>query len=160
MGIKDLAISYVVFSIIHLFCFALALTTCGLYGTDLNNANREGRYSDSKWCSLQVYAVVVGSISAVTCVLYFIPFVLRIAGIFVPIWNFILFVLWIALFGVFGKMYIDEDAEGDGGIQRMKNAVWVDLASALLWLIATLAASGYWWRHRDTRSRFTGRAHV
>jgi len=48
--------------------------------------------------------VVVGSISAVTCVLYFIPFILRIAGIFVPVWDFILFVLWIALFGVFGKV--------------------------------------------------------
>lgn len=53
---------------------------------------------------LQVYAVVVGSISAVTCVLYFIPFVLRIAGVFVPVWDFILFILWIALFGVFGKV--------------------------------------------------------
>lgn len=48
--------------------------------------------------------MVVGSISAVTCVLYFIPFILRIAGIFVPVWDFILFVLWIALFGVFGKV--------------------------------------------------------
>ena len=54
--------------------------------------------------NVQVYAVVVGSISAVTCVLYFIPFILRIAGIFVPAWDFILFVLWIALFGVFGKV--------------------------------------------------------
>ncbi|KAJ0145992.1 Uncharacterized protein HZ326_11304 [Fusarium oxysporum f. sp. albedinis] len=160
MGIKDLAISYVVFSAIHLFLFALALTTIGLYGTDLHNANKQGKYSDSKWFNAQVYAVVVGSISAVTCVLYFIPFVLRVAGFVVAIWDFILFVLWIALFGVFGKMYINEDAEGDGGVRRMKNAVWVDLASALLWLIATLAALAYWWKHRDTRSRFTGRARV
>lgn len=48
--------------------------------------------------------MVVGSISAVTCVLYFIPFILRIAGFIVAIWDFILFVLWIALFGVFGKV--------------------------------------------------------
>ncbi|KAF5657536.1 membrane-associating domain-containing protein [Fusarium heterosporum] len=156
MGIKDLALSYVVFSVLHLFCFALALATCGLYGTDIHHANQQGKYSDSKW----VYAVVVGSISAVTCVLYFIPFVLRVAGFVVAIWDFILFVLWIALFGVFGKMYINEDAEGDEGVRRMKNAVWVDLASALLWLIATLAALGYWWKHRDTRSLFTSRAHV
>ncbi|KAF4953370.1 hypothetical protein FSARC_12421 [Fusarium sarcochroum] len=156
MGIKDFALSYVLFSVLHLFLFALALTTCGLYGTDIHHANKEGKYSDSKW----VYAVVVGSISAVTCVLYFVPFVLRIAGFFVAIWDFILFVLWIALFGVFGKMYINEDAEGDGGVKRMKNAVWVDLTSALLWLIATLASLGYWWKHRDTRSTFTGRAHV
>jgi hypothetical protein len=58
------------------------------------------------------------------------------------------------------QMYINENAEGDGGIERMKNAVWVDLANALLWLIITVAAGLYWVRHRDTRSRFTGRAHV
>jgi hypothetical protein len=57
-------------------------------------------------------------------------------------------------------MYIGEDPEGVKGVQRMKNAVWVDLTSALLWLIAALAAFGYWWRHRETRTRFTGRAHV
>jgi hypothetical protein len=100
MGIRDFAISYVVFTTLHFFLFALALATCGLYGTDVHHANQQGKYSDSKW----VYAVVVGSISAVTCALYFIPFILRIAGIFVPVWDFILFVLWIALFGVFGKV--------------------------------------------------------
>jgi hypothetical protein len=51
-----------------------------------------------------VYAVVVGSMSAVTCVLYFVPFVLRVAGVVAAVWNFILFILWIALFGVFGKV--------------------------------------------------------
>lgn len=126
---------------------------------------------------MQVYAVVVGALSAVTCLAYFIPLVLRIAGFVAPVWNFILFVLWIALFGIFGKvyllqgpevapqltlvqMYIHEDPEGVDGIKRMKNAVWVDLASALLWLIATLASAAYWWKHRDSRSQFTGRAHV
>ncbi|KAF7551431.1 hypothetical protein G7Z17_g5003 [Cylindrodendrum hubeiense] len=156
MGLVSVAVSYMLFSALHLCCFALALATCGLYGVDLKRAHDHGKYSDSKW----VYAVVVGGLSAFTCVLYFIPFVLRKAGIVAVIWDLILFVLWIALFGVFGKMYINEDAEGDDGVMRMKNAVWVDLASALLWLIATLAAAGYWWKHRDTRTRFTGRAHV
>lgn len=58
------------------------------------------------------------------------------------------------------QMYINEDAEGNGGIERMKNAVWVDLVSALLWLVATVTSAGYWWKHRDVRTRFTGRAHV
>lgn len=156
MGAFNLATSYLLFTVLHLFCFILALTTCGLYGKDLQRAHHHGVYSDSKW----IYAVVVGSMSAVTCVAYFIPFVLRVAGIGAAIWNLILFILWIALFGVFGKMYINEKAEGDGGIQRMKNAVWVDLTSALLWLIAAGAAMGYWLKNRDSRSRFTGRARV
>lgn len=47
---------------------------------------------------------MVGSMSAVTCTLYFIPFVLRVAGVVAAIWDLILFILWIALFGVFGKV--------------------------------------------------------
>lgn len=156
MGLFDLALSYLFFTVVHFFCFALSLTVCGLYGTDLQRANEANGYTDSKW----VYAVVVGAISAVTCVLYFIPFVLRLLGIVAAIWDFILFALWIAVFGVFGKMYINEDPEGDGGIQRMKNAVWIDLTNALLWLIASIATALYWWRHRERRTRFTGRAHV
>lgn len=58
------------------------------------------------------------------------------------------------------QLYIHEDPEGDGAIQRMKNAVWVDLANMLLWFIAFVAMLGYWWKNRDRRSLFTGRAHV
>ncbi|KAH0593266.1 hypothetical protein MHUMG1_08988 [Metarhizium humberi] len=57
-------------------------------------------------------------------------------------------------------LFIHENAEGDGDIQRMKNAVWVDLTSALLWLVSAVATTVYWWRHRDARSTFTGRARV
>lgn len=156
MGCVSFTLSYIFFSVVHIVGFALALTVCGLYGKDLSRANEQDKYADSKW----VYAVVVGGISAVTCLLYLIPFILRIAGIVAPIWDFILFILWIAVFGVFGKMYINEDAEGDSNITRMKNAVWVDLANALLWLFASIGAFLYWWKHRDTRSRFTGRARV
>lgn len=85
-----------------------------------------------------------------------IPFIIRFAA--VSVWSLILFILWIALFGIFGKMYIHEDAEGNGDITRMKNAVWVDLAAALLWLIGTIATSAYWWTHRERNTRFTGRA--
>lgn len=54
--------------------------------------------------SLQVYAVVTGGLSAVTCIAYFVPFVLRMGGIFAVVWDAILFVLWIALFGLFGRV--------------------------------------------------------
>jgi hypothetical protein len=55
--------------------------------------------------TMQVYAVVVGALSAVTCVAYFLPFVLRLAsGIVMAAWDFILFVLWITLFGIFAKV--------------------------------------------------------
>lgn len=58
------------------------------------------------------------------------------------------------------QMYIKEHDEGDGGIKRMKNAVWIDLVNMLLWLITAILMAGYWWKHRDTRSTFTSRARV
>lgn len=153
-GIFGFTISYVAFSFIHIVQLALALAVCGLYGQDLSSARKNGSYVDSTW----VYAVVVGALSAVTALLYLIPFVLRFWLVWA--WNLVLFILWIALFAVFGKMYIHENPEGDSGIQRMKNAVWVDLVSALLWLIMAVGAAGYWYGHRERLSRFTGRARV
>ncbi|KAI1803688.1 hypothetical protein F4811DRAFT_323070 [Daldinia bambusicola] len=154
MSVFGMAASYLLFSVLHFAQFVLAVTVCGLYGIDLSRARSQGKYIDGKW----VYAEVVGALAALTAVLYFIPFILRFATI--TIWNFIMFVLWIALFGLFGSMYIHEDPEGNGDIQRMKNAVWVDLANALLWLIGFVGSAAYWWNHRDRRSRFTGRAQL
>lgn len=145
---------YIAFTVLHFFAFAMALTVCALYGIDLTSAREAGIGADSRW----VFAEVVGCLSIFTTLVYLVPFVLRFA--IVPIWNLILFILWIALFGLFGSMYIKEDPEGNKGIERMKNAVWVDLANALLWLIIAVASGVYWWSHRERRSRFTGRARV
>jgi hypothetical protein len=108
--------------------------------------------------SAQVYAEVTASFSAITALLYLIPFFSRTPFIF--IWDTILFILWIALFGLFGNMYIKEDAEGNAAVQRMKNAVWVDLVNVLLWLGSAVGMAFYWVKHRNNRTRFTGRAIV
>jgi hypothetical protein len=55
-------------------------------------------------------------------------------------------------------LYINENPEGDADIQRMKNAIWIDLVNAILWLIGFAATLAYWIRHRERHSRFTGRA--
>lgn len=124
MGLFGMAASYLAFTVLHFFQLVLAVTVCGFYAVDLNRARNEGKYVDSKWvspnfavcrallwsilpcrllmASRQVFAEVVGALSAVTAVLYFIPFVKRFAAVFV--WDFILFVLWIALFGLFGNV--------------------------------------------------------
>jgi len=154
MGFIETGLSYLFFAIIHFFQFILAVTVCGLYGVDISRARQQGKYLDSKW----VYAEVVGGISALSALLLMIPFFLRFALSWA--WNLVLFILWIALFGTFGAMYIKEDPEGNGDIMRMKNAVWVDLASALLWFISALAGFAYWSKHKERKSRFTGRAKV
>jgi len=96
-----------------------------------------------------VYAEVTASLSAFTAVIYLIPFMSRVPFAFA--WDLILFILWIALFGLFGNMYIKENAEGDSGVQRMKNAVWVDLVNALLWLISAVGMALYFWKHRNNK---------
>ncbi|KAM0325047.1 hypothetical protein ACHAQA_007584 [Verticillium albo-atrum] len=153
-GILGMGIVYLVLTVIHFFQFVLAVTVIGLYGTDLQRARETDKPADAKW----FYAVVVGALAAVTALLFMVPFILRFAFTFV--WDFVLFALWIAAFGIFGHMYINEDPEGDGSIERMKNAVWVLLANALLWLITTIFMAIYWFRHRERHSRFTGRARV
>ena len=69
-------------------------------------------------------------------------------------------ILWIALFGVFGKLFIKEDPEGDGGITRMKHAVWIDLINALLWLFTAIYGGIAFWSNHSGRSLHTGRATV
>jgi hypothetical protein len=55
-------------------------------------------------------------------------------------------------------MYIRANPQGDSGIQRMKNAVWVDLTNLILWLISAILVAGYWWRIRRAKTTYTGRA--
>jgi hypothetical protein len=150
----EITMGYIAHTVFRFLQLVLALTVCGLYGVDLNKADREGKYSDGKW----VYAEVTASLSAVTALLYMIPFMSRIPFAFV--WDTILFILWIALFGIFGKLYIHANAQGDAGIIRMKHAVWIDLTNALLWLISAVGMAMYWVSHRNNRTRFTGRATV
>lgn len=154
MGLFGMSVGYLAFAVLHFFQFVLALVVIGLYGIDLDRARKAGAPADGKW----VYAEVVGALAALTALLYMIPFIMRFAVIWV--WSIILFIFWIALFGLFGNMYIKENAEGNADIQRMKNAVWVDLVNALLWLVGGVASFAYWWTHRERNTRFTGRAKV
>lgn len=47
-------------------------------------------------------------------------------------------ILWVAVFGAFGKLYLPEEARGKEGGERMRNAVWVDLINMLLWFLSAV----------------------
>ncbi len=49
MGLVDMTASSMLFASLHFFQFVLALAVIGLYGTDLDRADREEAYSDGKW---------------------------------------------------------------------------------------------------------------
>lgn len=44
---------------------------------------------------------------------------------------------WTTLLGLFAHLFINRDVDGDG-VQRMKNAVLVDLAALILWFVSML----------------------
>lgn len=68
-------------------------------------------------------------------------------------------VLWTALFGIFGKIYIPaHPTPHQGGQWRMKHAVWVDLTNMLLWLLTGVMSTIIWFRSRGGRTMHTGRA--
>ncbi|OAR01711.1 hypothetical protein LLEC1_03260 [Akanthomyces lecanii] len=147
---------YLAFAVVHFLLFVLGLAIIGLYATDVQRWRETHQHVQSKW----VFAIIVGSLSSITCIAYLVPFVFHALGFIAPIWNLVLFILHITLFGVFAKLFLHANTSRNGAVMRMKNAIWVDLTAALLWLLVTLGSAGYWWKHRDVRTRFTGRARV
>jgi hypothetical protein len=52
------------------------------------------------------------------------------------------------------------DPHGNSGVQRMKNAVWIDLINMLLWFLSAIYSAVLFFRFRGHRSLHTGRATV
>ncbi|KZF23025.1 hypothetical protein L228DRAFT_238912 [Xylona heveae TC161] len=129
--------------------FVMALTVAGLYGVDLNNVRKHGLKPDPAW----VYAEVIAGFAALTCIFFLIPFV---KSWYLFAWDATLFILWIAVFGVFAQKYGHKQVDGNAAVQRMKNAVWVDLVNVLLWLIsATYGAIRFFYSRRSVLSSKT-----
>jgi hypothetical protein len=70
-------------------------------------------------------------------------------------------ILWTALFGTFGKIYIPAHPTPEQhGQQRMKSAVWVDLVNMLLWFITAVWGTVMFFFFRQRKTLHTGRANV
>lgn len=136
---------------LRFFQFVLGITVIALYAIDLDRARKAGKYTDSKW----VWAVVCGTLGAIMALVAMVP---QVKTWFFFCVDFFVFVCYLIAFGIFGKMYIPENAEGDSGITRMKNAVWVLLTNLLLWFITAVWGGIAFWRHRTARTTHTGRA--
>ncbi|KAI1128861.1 hypothetical protein F5Y10DRAFT_166792 [Nemania abortiva] len=113
-----------------------ALVVVGLYGSRVNSDRSAGNPQASQW----VYALFIASLSAITSVLFAIPqpFV-KTSRLFA--WDFVLFILWIAVFGVFAVLFLhmphDDAHKWYQGtrVSTMRHAVWIDLVNAVFWLI-------------------------
>lgn len=98
----------------------------------------------------QVFATAVGSIAAITALVYMVVIFLaqEFAICLLFGWDIILFILWVSVFGVFGEMYIKATSTFDGGIKRMKAAVWVDCINMILWLVSAIGGAYVFFKER------------
>jgi hypothetical protein len=115
--------------------FLLAIVVAALYGVDLYNATKTHTKAPSAW----IYAEVVVYLSVLTCAIHCFVIVKRVGWC---MWEWVLFILWVSLFGVFGEIYIGGEKEmyvdGRAELQRMKIAVWIDLVNVVLWFASSV----------------------
>ncbi|OJD14349.1 hypothetical protein AJ78_05284 [Emergomyces pasteurianus Ep9510] len=143
-------ISTVVGCAIRFLQFVFGIAVIGLYAQDLVRQHKDGKSYDPKW----TYATALGTISSFSAVIYFtIPLVMPalslLPSVNLPslVYDSIISILWLTLFGIFGKMYITKHAaEGDVDTIRMKHSVWVDLANLALWTSTAAWAGVRWWK--------------
>jgi len=127
----------------------------GIYGKDLNAADKANEKARSEW----VFAEVTAGFSFLAAVVFAVPAIRRMG---LPLFgvDVVLFIFWTALFGVFAKMWMKEDCMGTNGCGRMKTGMWFDLVGMLLWLVSAVVMAIIWRRNSHGRSTFTGRAAV
>ncbi|KAL2811551.1 hypothetical protein BDW59DRAFT_177081 [Aspergillus cavernicola] len=141
--------------------FAFGLAVIGMYSQDINAAKDAGNSAPSKW----VYAVITAFLSTASAVIYLVlgwwwkkrskPSFSSRQRLFLPmfVWEGVLVVLWLVVFGVFGEMYIGVYHVGgkEGGeskVTRMRRAVWVDLACLVFWAVSAAWRGVRWWRSK------------
>lgn len=132
--------------IIRSLQFLMAIVTAGLYSVHLDAQHKAGDPYDGQF----VFAVVIAAVSALTTVIYGIPLV---KSHVLWVWDAVLFLNWITVFGVFGKLFLhrpdgDEYAYQGTHTTRMRHAVWVDLFNALLWFTTAIYGAVVFWKAR------------
>ncbi|KAI9929991.1 hypothetical protein ASPWEDRAFT_278722 [Aspergillus wentii DTO 134E9] len=136
-------------TLFRFFQFILGLTIIGLYAQDIHTGS-DAPSPDAKW----VYAVVTAFLATLSALVYLIlPFILKdrplatrkVTHLPLFLWECVLCILLLTLFGLFGKMYIGEH-EGGSQTTRMRHAVWVDLITLVLWVGTGFWAGLRWWR--------------
>ncbi|KAF2469388.1 uncharacterized protein BDR25DRAFT_229148 [Lindgomyces ingoldianus] len=145
-NLSDWSIGSIARIITRLFQFVMGLTVIGLYAQDLVKAKSAHKYADPKW----VYAVFCGAFGALTSVVFMLPLVK--SWIFFGV-DFLIFFFYMVLFGIFGKMYMQENPEGNKGIIRMKRAAWIDMVNMLLWFGTAVWGLCMFFRARKERGR-------
>ncbi|KAL2849205.1 hypothetical protein BJY01DRAFT_210867 [Aspergillus pseudoustus] len=149
--------------------FAFGLAVIGLYSQDITAAHNKHKSAPSRW----VYAVVTAFLSTSSALVYLVlgwwwqkrskPVLAQRERLFLPlfVWESILVILWLVVFGIFGEMYIGVYHVGgnDGGddkVTRMRRAVWVDLVCLLMWAGSAGWRGLRWWKAKGRKDAGEG----
>ena len=142
---------------LRLLQFVLGLVVIGLYGQHLTttDASEHGyKPMDARW----LYAVITGAIAALTALVYMaLMFALRSrtplvrrTRLLLPVlvWEGVVWVLWLVCFGIFGRLFLAKHHGHDAGEweEKMFRAVWVDLASWVVWGVSLVWCGVRWWK--------------
>jgi len=122
----------------------------GLYAQDIDKGRKAGAAADPRW----IYATVVSTVASLSALIYMVLSVVMgralssIRGLHLPtfIYDCILCILWLTLFGIFAKMYVPKNSAGNNNIERMKHALWVDLINLGFWILTATWCGLRWWR--------------
>ena len=132
--------------------FCSAIITIGIYGSSLHQ-----RSQASNPITNEIYALVVGLLSVFTLGFHCLFTIKRVPFV---LWDFAICVLWAALAGVYGTIYLrgGDLAQEDrvGSLDAMKVGVAFDLLSMVLWLLSSLQGCVWCCRAR----RFTRKTDV
>ncbi|KAJ5360508.1 hypothetical protein N7517_009699 [Penicillium concentricum] len=176
---KSAKMTFMLFSTVRFLQFVFGLTVIGLYGKDVHHDHSDKHTWHSKW----VYALITAFLATVTAAIHLIlPFVMRKAkpgagpgpALLLPqfAWEFVVTVLWLTLFGIFGKMYIGvHPVEGSGAkvdaattselgdaskINRMRHAVWIDIINLVFWVMTASWVLVRWLKSRRSTASEAG----
>ena len=132
--------------------FSSAIIAIGIYGSSLHQ-----RSQASNPITNEIYALVVGLLSVFTLGVHCLFTIKRVPFV---LWDFVVCVLWAALAGVYGTIYL---ASGDlaqedrvKSLDAMKVGVAFDLLSMVFWLLSSLQGCVWCCRAR----RFTRKTDV
>ena len=132
--------------------FSSAIIAIGIYGASLHQRNQA-----SNPITNEIYALVVGLLSVFTLGFHCLFTIKRVPFV---LWDFVVCVLWAALAGVYGTVYLAgaqlAQENRVKSLDAMKAGVAFDLLSVAFWLLSSLQGCAWCCRAR----RFTRKTDV